>query len=202
VTAAPPRPRPRPTIPPARPVPAPVVPSAPAALLADPAVQQQRRLRLAATLAGARLRMAVVPGCAARRRQSIQLCSAARILTALGVRVRVVQSGTPWPRHRPLRLVTAADPGWLGDLALLTAVPRTTSGWSVVAARAVPSPVAATVPAAPADAALCPVAVRFRDGDRLLDGVPRRLSDVVAVRDLTVEVELLPALDPPRTAAA
>jgi hypothetical protein len=168
---------------------------------ADPAVQQQRRLRLATTLAGARLRLAVLPGSAAGRRQSVQVCSAARILTALGVRVRVVQPVTPWPRHRPLRLVTAADPGWLGDLALLTAVPRTTSGWSVVADRVLPS-TAATGATAPAGAALCPVALRFRDGGRLLDGVPRRLSDVLATRDPVIEVELLPALAPLPTAAA
>jgi hypothetical protein len=158
--------------------------------------------RVAAALAGARLRLSVVPGSAIRRQQRVQVCSAARILTALGVRVRVFQPGTPWPRHRPLQLVTAADPGWIGDLALLTAVPRTTSGWSVVAHRVLPAATATPAPGAPTDAALCPVAVRFRDGDRLLDGVPRCLAEVVAVRDLVVEVELLPAREPRRTAAA
>jgi hypothetical protein len=194
VTAAPPRPRPASR-------PAPVPPAAPSERAADPALQQRRRLRLAAALAAARLRLAVLPASAIARRQRVQLCSAARILTAAGVRVRVVQPGTPWPRHRPLRLVTGTDPGWLGDLAVLTAVPRTTGGWSLVADRALPAATSAPATASP-DAALCPVVLRFRDGDRPLPAVPRRLADVLATRRPVLEVELLPALTPPATGAA
>jgi hypothetical protein len=187
VTAAPARHRPYPV--PSRPAPP-----------TDPAVQQQRRFRLAAALAGARLRLAVVPDQAVRRRQSVQVCSAARILTALGVRVRVLQPATPWPRHRPARLANAGDAGWLGDLALLTAVPRTTSGWSVVADRVLPprttSPAGTAPVDGPADAVLCHVVVRFRAEDGAPAGVPQTLADVVAAHGLVVEVELLPALEP------
>jgi hypothetical protein len=48
--------------------------------------------------------------------------SAADLLHALGVRVVVRAPATAWPRHGG-RLVVADDGGWLGALALLTAVP-------------------------------------------------------------------------------
>jgi hypothetical protein len=127
---------------------------------ADTARLQRRRLRFVAALAGARIRLAVVPEHAVRRRQRVQLCSAARILTASGVRVRVVQPERPWPRHRSLILVTP-DHGRLADLAVLTAVPRTTPGWSAVADR-VFSAGAGARERVPAGALRCHVTVSFR----------------------------------------
>jgi hypothetical protein len=162
---------------------------------AEPATQQRRRLHLAATLAGIRARAALVPEGSLRRRQRTQVCGAARILTALGVRVRVVQPATPWPRSRP-HLLVAADVGWLGELALLTAVPRTTHGWTALGDRALPTRCHARAVPAPADAVLCPVAVHVRAEGRSLDHPPRTLAEVLAARELVVEVHLLPALDP------
>jgi hypothetical protein len=162
---------------------------------ADPATQQRRRRQLAATLAGVRLRATVLPDGSLRRRQSLQVCSAARILTALGVRVRVVQPATPWPRDRAHRLVTA-DVGRLGDLAVLTAVPRTTHGWTTLAERVLPGRPAARTGEPPEDAVLCPVAVHARSAAGPLDVLPRSLAEAVAARDLVVEVHLLPALAP------
>ncbi len=104
----------------------------------DPATRRRRQLRVAAALAHLHVRTVLVPPTSARRRQRVQICGAARILTALGVRVRVVGPATPWPRHRPCRLVVADDAGWLGGLALLTSVPRTTLGWRDVCARVLP----------------------------------------------------------------
>jgi hypothetical protein len=179
VTAAPTRPRPRP---------------------ADPALQQQRRLRLAAALTAARLRLAVVPEYAVRRRQRVQVCSAARILTAVGARVDVRQPSSPWPRTPGRLVVTDAAGGRLADLALLTAVPRTTLGWSAVADRVLGGRTSS--PKTLAGSVLCPVTVRFRDDDGPLDDAPRTLPEVLAVRGLVVEVQLLPALAPPGSVLA
>jgi hypothetical protein len=135
----------------------------------------------------------MVPAGSVRRRQSLQLCGAARLLTAVGIRVVVVQPSTPWPRDRPHRLVTRNEAGLLGDLALLTAVPRTTHGWATVANRVLP--VRSVVPAAaeqcPSDAVPCPVAVAYRTVHGQLPVPPRTLNEVVAIRDLLVEVRLL-----------
>jgi hypothetical protein len=193
VTAAPARLRALPS--PRRPARArPVIP---APGLADPATQQRRRLQLAAIQAGFRVRSALLPDSSVRRRQRLQVCSAARILTALGVRVRVVQPATPWPRNRPHRLLASGDLGWLGELALLTAVPRTTSGWPAIGDRVLP--IRPTFRARPApesaDAVLCPVAVHFRVADGSLKHGPRSLAEIVAVQGLVAEVYLLPALD-------
>ncbi|MGY1811956.1 hypothetical protein [Blastococcus sp. SYSU D00820] len=51
------------------------------------------------------------------------VCGAARLLTALGVRVEVHASRTAWPRTGPAPLVVANRVSPLDDLALLTAVP-------------------------------------------------------------------------------
>jgi hypothetical protein len=157
---------------------------------ADPA-EQQRRLHFVVALAGARLRLAVVPEQAVRRRQRVQSCSAARILTALGVRVLVVQPDRPWPRDRPLRLVTT-ERGWLADLAVLTAVPRTTPGWALLADRVFRPSGGTPVPGQP-DALSCRVAVRFRSDDGDLSVTPRTAAGIAAVRGLVVEVRLLAA---------
>jgi hypothetical protein len=169
---------------------------------ADPATRQRRRLLWSATLAGVRARTSLIPAGSVKRRQSLQICGAARLLTALGVRVVVVQPSVPWPRNRPHRLVARNDAGRLGGLALLTAVPRTTHGWAAVADRVLP--VRTALRAAEADdanAAPCPVTVAYRMADGPLTSPPRTLDEVVAIRGLVVEVRLLaPGPEVPRAA--
>ena len=162
----------------------------------DPTIRRRRRLRLAAALASLRVRTALVPEASLRRRQRVQVCGAARILTALGVRVRVVGPRTAWPRHRPCRLVVADDAGWLGTMALITTVPRTTEGWEDACRRALPGVGRALVAdRGTSDAVACPVAFRYRTDEGLLDRTPRSVAEIVAARGLVVEVHLLPALD-------
>ena len=183
MTAAPPR---APAIPaPRRPV------HAPAGERVDPATQRRRRVRFTATRAGIRLRGALLPGGSVRRRQAWQVCSAARLVTALGIRVDVVQPATPWPRHRTHRLQVTNDAGVLGDLALLTAVPRTTAGWADVADRVLPAGTALrTVALDPEDTVVCPVTIGFRTSA----GHPTTPAEVVAAHGLVIEVRLLPAV--------
>lgn len=162
----------------------------------DLTTRRRRRLRLAAALASLRLHTALVPETSIRRRQRIQVCAAARILTALGVRVRVVGPRTAWPRHRPCRLVVADDAGWLATMALITTVPRTAEGWEEACGRALPGVARRLVPdRGVADAVACPVAFRYRTDEGLLDRPPRTLSEIVSTRGLVVEVHVLPALD-------
>jgi hypothetical protein len=173
---------------------APVVPlprpTAPEAV--DAATEHRRRLSYSLTLAGARARATLVAAGSVRRRQTLQVCSAARLLAALGIRVVVVQPPTAWPRHRPQRLVVHNEAGLLGDLALLTAVPRTTRGWAAVADRVLP--VGAPLrDASEDDAVPCPVTVACRTLDGPLVAPPRTLGEVVALRGLVVEVRLLAA---------
>lgn len=150
----------------------PAVPSARRPASVDRLTRHRRRLHLTATLAATSLRSALLPVRSARRRGRLQVCRAARILTALGVRVRVVQPPVPWPRTD--RFVVPDSVSWLGDLALVTAV------------RGIP--LAATSPGA----VPCPVAIRYRTPEGYLDDadVPRTLADVLAARDLVVEVRL------------
>ncbi|MGY1769686.1 hypothetical protein [Blastococcus sp. SYSU D00813] len=92
-----------------------IAPAAP-----EPAAPRLRRLRTAAVLAGAGLR----PGTSRRA----AVCGAARLLTALGVRVRVQAPLVAWPRVRPGSpgvLVVADSRSDLAHLALTTAVPGT-----------------------------------------------------------------------------
>lgn len=172
---------------PAVPLPPPV--PLPPANTTDAATQQARRLRFTAALGGFRTRAGLVRG-SVRRRQSLQLCAAARLLTALGVRVDVVQPSTAWPRDLPHRLEVDNTAGLLGDLALLIAVPRTTQGWTDVADRVLP----VRTPLRPADrddgAVGCPVSMAYRVPPGLPH--PRTLNDVVAARGLVIEVRLLP----------
>jgi hypothetical protein len=119
------------------------------------------------------------------------VCAAARLLTSLGIRVAVVQPEIPWPRHRTNRLRITNDAGLLGDLALLTAVPRTAVGWAAVADRVlrVGTPLRPADPV-PDDAADCPVTVRYRTEAGPLAESPRTLNEVVAVLGLVLEVRL------------
>ena len=102
------------------------------------------------------------------------MCRAADVLTALGVRVVPVRPPRPWPRTG--YVVVPDRTGWLADLALVTV------------ARDAPVVRGAVPPTATA----CPVAIRFRDADGELTGdrVPGTLREVVAARDLVVEVRL------------
>ena len=161
----------------------------------DATVRRRRLLRFAAALAGLHVRTILVPETSERRRQRVMVCGAARLLTALGVRVRVVGPRTPWPRTRPCRLVLADDVGWLANLAVVTTVPRTTAGWASACARTLPGVRRGVVEPADDDAVACPVALRYRCDGGLMDRPPRTLAEIVAVRGLVVEVHLLPALD-------
>lgn len=182
MTAAPPRPA--------------VVPLSPAGR-ATPATQQQRRLRYSATLAGLRARAAVTPAGSIPR---LQLCGAANLLTALGVRVDVVQPRTAWPRDRQHRLRVENTAGLLGDLALLVGVPRTAEGWTDVADRVLPLRPSRRRAQRTGAAVECPVTIAYRSAEGPLLVPPRTLNDVVAVRGLVIEVRLLEAREARRAA--
>lgn len=150
-----------------------------------------RLLSLAGVVAGATAESLLIPG-GARRRQRLQICTAARVLTALGARVRVIAPPVPWPRTGGL-LVTGHDTGRLGDLALLTSVPRSLAGWGELADRVVPVPGTRTPPR-PAGTVLCPVTVTCRTADGPMSRLPRRLDEVAALRGLVFDVWLLDAI--------
>ena len=153
-----------------------------------------RRLRLASALAAVGVRSALLPRGDGRRRGRAQVCGAARVLTALDVRVVVVLPPAAWPRSGG-RLVVQGSPGLIGRLAVLTAVPRTLPGWDDLAEQTLLG--RAGAPAGDADV-LLPVAVRLRRSDAdewLPDGeVPGDLSEALAAPGLVAEVRLLPAL--------
>jgi 1-acyl-sn-glycerol-3-phosphate acyltransferase len=85
--------------------------------------QWRRGAALIRTVLGAWFRLLLVstPGSHAPHRKIV--CSAARILTALGVRVEVTPSTLAWPRADGGRLVVANHISWIDDLALLSVVP-------------------------------------------------------------------------------
>ncbi|PRY40245.1 hypothetical protein LY71_12086 [Geodermatophilus tzadiensis] len=78
---------------------------------------------LARTAARTAVRAATASWGGERRRQRLRVCTSAELLTALGLRVRVVSSPVGWPRGP--RLVVADAAGWLDVLALATVVPGT-----------------------------------------------------------------------------
>jgi hypothetical protein len=157
-------------------------------------MQQQRRLRYGAALAGLRARATVTPTGSIQRRQALQVCGAANLLTALGVRVDVVQPTAPWPRDRQQRLQVTNAAGLLGDLALLVGVPRTAQGWTDVADRVLPMRTASRkVLRGGTDPVVCPVTIGYRTDAGPLLVPPRTLNEVIAVRCLVVEVRLLAA---------
>ena len=174
--------------------PRPAVAHLPPAGRTTAATQQQRRLRYQATLAGIRTRAAVLPPTSVQRRRGLQVCGAANLLTALGIRVHVVQPATPWPRERQHRLLVENSAGVFGDLALLVGVPRTAGGWSDVADRVLP--VRSTARSAlrdVTDAVVCPVTIAYRSAAGPLLVPPRTVAEVIEHRDLVIEVRLLPA---------
>lgn len=134
------------------------------------------------------MRRALLPPCSARGRERVKVCRAANVLAALDVRVQVVGGAVPWPRSD--RVVVSDHTGWLGDLALSTALPRT--------------PVMSRARALPAGSVVCPVVVRYRTATGYLgrDDVPRTTAEVAAVCDLVVEVHRLPALGASHRVAA
>jgi hypothetical protein len=151
--------------------------------VADPLTRRRRRVRVAGVLAAHSVRRALRPPGADDRRRRV--CGAADVLVALGVRVRVVPSPEPWPRSG--RLVVSDSTGWLGDLAVITAV----AGAPVENATTAPR-------VAPPGTTLCPVSVRYRlDGEPHHlddDRIPRTRAQVIALQGLVVEVHCRPAL--------
>ncbi|KQS73313.1 hypothetical protein [Modestobacter sp. Leaf380] len=157
---------------------------------ASPALRRRRALALTGALARATARPPAGDG----RRHGV--CTAARLLTAAGVRVRLVPPAVAWPRGA--RLVVANRVSWVDDLALRTAVAalpvEDEAGWpglATVRADRVTAELsagrsvlvrpeehatcgtglgrfrpAAVAPALAAGVPVCPVAVRFRLADR------------------------------------
>ena len=94
---------------------------------ADAALVRQRWRRLAAAVGGAGIAALGAPAASPRGRRRLVVCTAARVLTAVGVRVEVHASPAAWPRTGPGRgaghLVVSNHVSWVDDLALLTVVP-------------------------------------------------------------------------------
>ena len=144
----------------------------------DRGLQRRRRLRLARTRVGMSVQNRLLPPVSANGRTRRLVCGAANTLTALGVRVEVRGPAIPWPRTR---IVVANGPiGALGKLAVATVL------------RDEPVRAAADVPAG---ATVCPLLVRYRlegqAGYLSDDDVPRSSGEIVALRGLVVEVQLL-----------
>ena len=93
----------------------------------DAATRRRRWRRLAVALAGAGTASLRAPASSARGRRRLVVCAAARVLTAVGVRVEVHSSPTAWPRagagRGPGQLVVSNHVSWVDDLAVLTVVP-------------------------------------------------------------------------------
>jgi hypothetical protein len=85
-----------------------------------PPTFSRHRLRLAGVLVPAAVRSALPAS--PRRRQRALTCTAARVLTALDVRVEVHAPAVAWPRPGVGRLVVANRVSPLDDLALATVV--------------------------------------------------------------------------------
>jgi hypothetical protein len=156
----------------------------PCACPADASTQRRRRLRVARTLARVSVRTALLPRSAVRSRQRLRVCSSADILTALDVRVQVVGAAVPWPRLG--RVVVSDHTGWLGDLALSTALPGTP-----VLGRDAPRVL-------PVGSVACPVVLRYRTAAGHLPAgeIPRTLAEITSAKELVVEVHRLPAVLP------
>jgi 1-acyl-sn-glycerol-3-phosphate acyltransferase len=176
---------------------------------------------LAPALARTAVRAATAPWGGDRRRQRLLVCTAAELLCAQGLRVRVVSSPVAWPRGP--RLVVANAACWTDVLALATVVP----GTPVVDAALVATPVlrslarrggllvddgsgavrgevaallrrGATVTSSPGGAAADGEPGRFRARAVAAAVDARAVVCPVAVRHVAdvVEVHLLPALQP------
>jgi hypothetical protein len=84
-------------------------------------------------LARTAVRAATAPWGGDRRQQRLRVCTAADLLLAQGLRVRVVNPPVAWPRGP--RLVVANAAGWADVLALATVVPGTPVVDAALAAR-------------------------------------------------------------------
>ncbi|WP_448615071.1 hypothetical protein [Modestobacter sp. URMC 112] len=191
--------------------------SAPAAAVHPPpavaaGVRQRRLLRLAGALTRAAAGLLRAPLTGTRGRRRLLVCGAARVLSALDVRVEVRPSPAAWPRTGPGHLVVVADRvGWLDGLALLTSVPGLpvatpeVAGWPLVGRLARAAGVAVldpggrvTLPWATADPAapICPVEVHARVSAPAAGRLSwRGLADVVAAPGVVVAVRLRSPLD-------
>ena len=175
-------------------------------------VRRRRLLRLAGALTRAAAGLLRAPFTGARGRRRLLVCGAARVLSALDVRVEVRPSPAAWPRTGPGDLVVVADRmGWLDGLALLTAVPglpvatAEVAGWPLVGRLARGAGVAVldpggrvTLPRAAADPAapICPVEVHARVSGPAAGRLSwRGLADVAAAPGVVVSVRLRSALD-------
>ncbi|TYP89543.1 lysophospholipid acyltransferase family protein [Blastococcus xanthinilyticus] len=223
----------------------------------DRATRRRRLLRLTGVLIGTAVRIRVMSRAGRRTQRRIAVCAAAGVLTALGVRVEVVNPSAPWPRTGRGHLVVSDSGTWLDELALLVAVRATPVADAAIGDRALvgglarrlgaipvsrdrPRSVAAAVDraaallrrgepisvrpgssatrrsgpgrfsppffqaAVDAGALVCPVAIRHRAGGVPAPALPAQVRDgtllgsivrIAALRDLVVEVHLLPALD-------
>ncbi len=107
---------------------------------------------LTPVLARTAVRAATAPWGGDRRRQRLLVRTAAELLCAQGLRVRVVSSPVAWPRGP--RLVVANAAGWADVLALATVVPGTPVvdvvdlDWDAVRRAADPAAVRARLPEA------------------------------------------------------
>jgi 1-acyl-sn-glycerol-3-phosphate acyltransferase len=99
----------------------------------DTDTRRRRRRRVAGALVVGVLRGVPVPA-SSRRRRRVLVCTAASVLSALGVRVEVHAPAVAWPRGATGRLVVSNHISWLDALALLTAVPGTPVATTEVAA--------------------------------------------------------------------
>ena len=171
-------------------------------LLVDDATRRRRAGRVALVLAHRRA-TGFLTG---RPRRRFDICTAAEVLTALGARIEVHSPAVAWPRPGAGRLVVANRVSRLDDLALVTVVPdlvvspdqpRDEAGLGRFDA-------ARFRAAVEGNATVCPVAVRYRTEDgtdltALLAGeedLTTAIRRALSVRDLVVEVHLVPALPP------
>lgn len=99
----------------------------------DPATRRRRLRRTTGVLLAAAVRIAMWAGAGVRTQRRVAVCSAARVLTALGIRVEVVNPAVRWPRAGVGHLVVSNHVSWLDELALLVAVRATPVAKSEVA---------------------------------------------------------------------
>jgi 1-acyl-sn-glycerol-3-phosphate acyltransferase len=186
------------------------------------------RSPMAPVVARTALRAATASWGGHRRRQRLRVCTAADLLMARGLRVRVVNPPVAWPRGP--RVVVANAAGWTDVLALATVVPGTPVVDAALAAGPLLRSLArrggllvddgsgtvraevtallragATVTASPGEGATADDPGRFR-ARALAPAVDARVAVCpVAVRPAAggvLEVHLLPALSPGADARA
>ncbi|MGY2083708.1 lysophospholipid acyltransferase family protein [Blastococcus sp. SYSU DS0539] len=88
----------------------------------DPATRRRRLLRLVLAVTGAAVRIRIMAHAGERAQRRVAVCGAAGVVTALGIRVEVINPAVPWPRTGRGHLVVSNHVSWLDELALLVAV--------------------------------------------------------------------------------